>query len=71
MAEFAFSRLFLEEAEDYINRAIHAVTRFSTHPQNGDVYYLQGLILEKSAENTRLPGFRPLELGEAGSVSVF
>lgn len=46
MADYRYQMGCPEEALSYADHAIACMTRFNAHPQNGDCYYLRGLILE-------------------------
>lgn len=53
MAKYEFSRYALDSAEDYIKRAISAITIYNERVQSGDVYYTYGRILEAKGETDK------------------
>lgn len=50
MARYRYRLYDYAGARAYITRAIGLLTRFNAHPQSGEAYYLQGLILEAEGE---------------------
>lgn len=50
MAKYELSRYSLNSAEDYVKRAIEAITIYNERVQSGDVYYTYGSILEARGE---------------------
>ncbi len=50
MAKYSYQMMDLEEARNYVERAIAVLTKFNTRLENGDAYYLHGLILEALGE---------------------
>ncbi len=50
MAKYSYQMMNLEEARDCAERAIEVLTKFNARLENGDPYYLHGLILEALGE---------------------
>ena len=53
MAKYELSLYSLETAEDYIKKAIDAITVYNERVQGGDVYYTYGRILEAKGETDK------------------
>lgn len=53
MAKYELSRYSLDTAEDYIKKAINAITIYNERVQSGDVYYTYGRILEAKGETDK------------------
>lgn len=53
MAKYELSRYSLDSAEDYIKKAITAVTLYNERVQSGEVYYVYGRILEAKGDTDR------------------
>lgn len=50
LARYNYTMLNLKEAKKYAERAISALTKFNERLENGDAYYIYGLILEALGE---------------------
>jgi len=53
MAKYELNRYSLETAEEYIKKAINAITIYNERVQSGDVYYTYGRILEAKGETDK------------------
>ena len=53
MAKYELTRYSLDTAEDYIKKAINAITIYNERVQSGDVYYTYGRILEAKGETDK------------------
>ena len=53
MAKYELSRYALQSAENYIKKAIDAITIYNERVQSGDVYYTYGRILEAKGETDK------------------
>lgn len=46
MADYEYKRYAMEEALNYIKKAISLLSVYNEHPESGKAYYIQGVILE-------------------------
>ncbi len=69
MAKYALNRYDLDTAENYIQKAIAAITVYNERVQSGDVYYTYGRILETKGDVDRAYNFYYKAYWAADSVA--